>query len=73
MTPQLLEWLASVSKDPLAFVMGAFPWGEPDSRLEKFKSGPEPWQREILGWIKEGLIDINKAIQLATASGHGIG
>jgi hypothetical protein len=73
MNPQLLEWLGSVSKDPLAFVMGAFPWGEPDTRLEKFPDGPEPWQREILKLIKDGLVDVNKAIQLAVASGHGIG
>jgi hypothetical protein len=73
MNQQLLEWLGGVSKDPLAFVMGAFPWGEPETRLEKFPDGPEPWQREILGYIKDGLIDINKAIQLAVASGHGIG
>lgn len=73
MNPQLLEWLGGVSKDPLAFVMGAFPWGEVDTRLEKFPNGPEPWQKEILGLIKSGLVDVNKAIQLAVASGHGIG
>jgi hypothetical protein len=73
MNQQLLEWLGKVSKDPLAFVMGAFPWGEPDCRLTDFPNGPEPWQREILGYIKDGLVDINKAIQLAVASGHGIG
>ena len=73
MTPQLLEWLARVGKDPLAFVMGAFPWGDQDTRLEGYPNGPEPWQREILTNIKDGLIDINKAIQLAVASGHGVG
>lgn len=73
MNEQLLQWLASVTKDPYAFVMGAFPWGEPDHRLKDFPNGPEPWQKEILDLIKNGLIDINKAIQLAVASGHGIG
>ena len=73
MNLKLLEWLGSVSKDPHAFVMGAFPWGEADSRLTEFPNGPEPWQKEILDHIKNGLIDINKAIQLAVASGHGIG
>lgn len=73
MNPALLDWLASCSKDPFAFVMGAFPWGERDSRLAGFPSGPEPWQREILDLIKNGLIDVNRAIQLAVASGHGIG
>lgn len=71
MDPKLINWLASVSGDPYAFVMGAFPWGEPDTRLSKF-SGPEPWQEGILDAIKAGL-PLNKAIQLATASGHGVG
>jgi hypothetical protein len=73
MNEQLLEWLASVSRDPLRFVMGAFPWGEPETRLSDFPDGPEPWQKEILEQIRDGLIDINKAIQLAVASGHGVG
>lgn len=72
MNDQLLEWLASVSKDPLAFVYGAFEWGEADTILES-SLGPEQWQREILIGIRDGLIDINTAIQLAVASGHGVG
>jgi hypothetical protein len=73
MNEQLLNWLAAVSKDPYAFVMGAFPWGEEDTRLSGFPNGPEPWQKEILQMIKSGLVNINQAIQLAVASGHGIG
>ena len=73
MSDRLLGWLASVTKDPLAFVMGAFPWGDPEFRLKDYPDGPEDWQREILTNIKDGLIDINKAIQLAVASGHGVG
>lgn len=72
MTPKLIQWLASVSGDPLAFVLGAFPWSEPGSRLEKF-SGPETWQRGILERIRDGLLTTNAAIQEATASGHGVG
>lgn len=72
MNPELIDWLAACSKDPVAFVRGAFPWGESDSRLQGF-SGPEPWQLEILGRIRDGLLNINQAIQLATASGHGVG
>jgi hypothetical protein len=68
----LLEWLADVSHDPLAFVLGAFPWGQKDTVLEKF-DGPTPWQRDILELIRDGIIDTNQAVQLATASGHGIG
>lgn len=72
MDPKLLAWLASCNKDPLAFVLGAFPWSEPGTTLEKF-TGPEPWQKEILEAIAHGLLTPNEAIQLATASGHGIG
>jgi hypothetical protein len=73
MNPALLDWLAQTSKDPLGFVMGGFPWGEPETRLAGFPNGPEKWQREILEAIRDGLLDINKAIQIAVASGHGIG
>src|SRR5262245_23271760 len=67
----LIAVLGALSKDPLAFVMWAFPWGEP-GELEKFK-GPEPWQTDILLGIRDGLLTPNKAIQHATASGHGVG
>src|SRR5260370_25880274 len=69
MNENLLKWLASVSTDPLAFVQGAFPWGQ--VRLSGF-AGPEPWQREILELVREGL-PLSKAIQIAAASGHGVG
>lgn len=68
----LVDWLGSVSSDPLAYVMGAFPWGEPDTPLENFE-GPEPWQRNLLERIRDKLLNINEAIQEATASGHGVG
>lgn len=72
MEPALIQWLVDCKPDPYAFVMGAFPWGEAGSSLEKF-SGPEPWQVEILEDIRDGLLTPNEAIQLAIASGHGIG
>lgn len=68
----LIDWLASVRHDPLAFVLGAFPWTEKDARLEGFE-GPEPWQEKILNSIRDGLLNIDEAIQLAVASGHGVG
>lgn len=72
MDSRLIDWLASVSNDPLGYVMGAFPWGEPGTRLEKF-SGPEPWQREKLEHIRDGLTSPAAVIQEAAASGHGVG
>ena len=71
MSPELVQWLASCARDPLAFVLGAFPWSEGGTRLAQLK-GPEPWQAEILSRIRDGL-PLSSAIQLATASGHGVG
>ena len=72
MSPELISWLAACSKDPLAFVRGAFPWSEAGSQLSTF-TGPEDWQTGILCAIRDGLLNPNEAIQLATASGHGVG
>jgi hypothetical protein len=71
MIPDLFDWLTSVRNDPLAFTLGAFPWGEPGTVLEKF-TGPMPWAAALMSRIKLGLLDLNSAIQEATASGHGI-
>ena len=68
---KLFAWLASVKGDPLAFVMGAFPWGEPGTVLEN-SQGPEQWACDLMNRIRDGLVDINTAIQEAIASGHGI-
>lgn len=69
--PRLIAWLASVSEDPFAFVMGAFPWGQPGRLADEI--GPEEWQKALLGRIRDGLITAEAAIQEATASGHGVG
>lgn len=71
MNVELIEELAQFAHDPLGFVYWAFPWGEP-GELEK-QNGPEPWQREVLLALAEGLVTTDQAIQLARASGHGIG
>lgn len=72
MNDVLLDWLGSVSSDPYAYVMGAFPWGEPGTRLEN-ETGPEAWQVKVLCNIRDGLLTINEAIREAVASGHGVG
>ena len=41
--------------DPLAYVMYAFPWAVPGTALAD-EQGPEPWQRDILERLGEGLI-----------------
>ena len=72
LSEELLDWLASVSGDPLAFTLGAYPWGEPGTTLEKF-DGPDEWSRDLFSLIQTGLLNPSEAIQIATASGHGIG
>lgn len=72
MTAELLEWLAEVADDPLAFTLGAYPWGDKGTVLENF-DGPDEWAIQLMNMIKAGLINLNEAIQIATASGHGIG
>lgn len=67
--------LASFEHDPLGYVLFAFPWGVPGSELAN-QSGPRKWQREVLEDIGRHLRDgatVHEALQLATASGHGIG
>lgn len=72
MDDRLLTLLAETSNDPLAFTMAAYPWGEKGTVLEKF-NGPDVWAIELMNAIRDGLVDLNQAIQIATASGHGIG
>src|SRR5688572_10198449 len=68
---QVLEWLASVSSDPYAFALGAFPWGEPGTILEHRTL--EDWQVELLCSVRDGLLTPAQAIRQATVSGNGVG
>lgn len=68
----LIEELAGFSRDPLGFVIFAFPWGEPGSELTG-GAAPEPWQERVLRDLGEGLITTAEAVRLARTSGHGIG
>lgn len=70
MIDELIQDLARFSRDPYGFVLWAFPWGTDD--LEG-ATGPEPWQRQILTWLGEGLLTVDGAIRLAVTSGHGVG
>ena len=61
------------TNDPLLFVEKAFRWGH--GPLEKYE-GPDKWQRQILIDIRDRLKKgetRTQAIQIAVASGHGIG
>ena len=70
-------WSPAIKDNPLAFVMFAFPWGEPGTPLEHF-TGPRKWQRQVLSDIadhikrNDGKLDFD-VLRLAIASGRGIG
>ena len=66
----LTDWCIACSFDPLRFVYEAFEWGKGELMGH---DGPDKWQIDILTDIKSGLLTVNEAIQLAVASGHGIG
>jgi hypothetical protein len=71
---ELVDLIAECHHDPLRFVTASFDWGK--GELAKF-AGPDQWQVEILTVIGEklraGEINTQEAIQIAVASGHGIG
>ena len=71
---ELRDDIGAFVHDPIGFVYYAFPWGEPNTELAA-DAGPRDWQIEALGEIAERLKadDIEGAIRIATASGHGIG
>lgn len=64
----LISEVTACTSDPYRYVLFAFPWGSGELK-DKL---PEPWQISILNKIRDGLA-IDKAIQEAVASGHGIG
>lgn len=69
---ELIDLMGSCSADPYGFVMAAFPWGEAGTDLEHHV-GPDEWQTKVLGEIRDGILTAAQAIQIAVASGHGVG
>lgn len=65
----LVEFLATLTHDPVAFVWAAYPWGEGELADKQ----PDTWQLKLLGEIRDGLKTPGEVIQEAVASGHGIG
>lgn len=73
---QLVEDIAGFTHDPLGYVLYAYDWGS--GELARFPDGPDKWAREVLAEIgdklRAGVISgLSEVIQIATASGHGIG
>lgn len=76
---ELLDDIAAFFADPLGFVLYAYPWGEAGTPLAN-EPGPDAWQIEVLEELGRALQRgedpakaIGGAIQVAVASGHGIG
>lgn len=68
---ELMEMAARCGRDPYRFVRVAFPWGE-EGEL-KDQPGPDEWQIGVLEALGKGLLTVEQAIQVAIASGHGVG
>ena len=70
-------WSRHLADDPESFVFFAFPWGQENTPLSKFK-GPRAWQRRVLREIRDhikanrGEVDMD-ALRKAISSGRGIG
>lgn len=69
---ELVEEILRFENDPYGFALYAFPWGEEGTELADYE-GPDEWQTWLLKAVGEGLLTPNEAIQIAIASGHGIG
>lgn len=75
----LVALAGDLTHDPLGFVLAAFPWGEPGPLSGR--NGPQAWQRDVLDEIGQRLRAgtlatgdaVQAVVQLAVASGHGIG
>jgi hypothetical protein len=64
----IADELVACRADPVAFVETMFDWGCPELK----DKAPEPWQRDVLCAIRDGL-PLHKAVRVAVASGHGVG
>ena len=68
----LKKRVATYRNNPLGFCLFNWMWGENTLKDRAL----EPWQKEVLWDIGKGLeggMDVEEAVQLAVASGHGIG
>lgn len=81
---QLIDQFTRFRNDPYGFVLYSYPWGEEGTRLSSKPGKPTPhpdlWQIEIMEEIRERLEEREMspeqewaAIQVAVASGHGVG
>jgi hypothetical protein len=75
----LAAFAADCYADPLAFVLGAYPWGQAGTPLAQH-DGPDRWQTDFLLWLGEAVaargfdgVHPVPPIRSAVSSGHGVG
>ena len=68
---EIYDAIAECYSDPVKFVHLVYPWGR-KGQLENY-DGPDDWQAWCLNKIRDGVLSPEDAIQIAVASGHGIG
>lgn len=66
----LMDEIGAFVHDPYGFVLFSFEWGKGELADQ---TGPDEWQTAVLKAVGNGLLTVNEAIQIAVASGHGIG
>ena len=72
---ELVEDIAGFTHDALGHAHYVYPWGQVGSTFEKHFQ-PRDWQQEVLGLIGDHLSEPTTRftpLQIAVASGHGIG
>lgn len=71
---ELIKDIGKFAHNPLGFVRYAYPWRKAGTDLAE-SGGPRVWQREILQGIGNHLSGSSRftPLQIAVASGHGIG
>lgn len=69
--------LTTYRNDPLGYAEVMYPWGEPDTDLERMEFGSRQWQVDAWAMLGEHLQDPERATKVpfrfAVSSGHGIG
>lgn len=67
---RLVSEIAACASDPLRYVHLNFPWGTGELAAHP---GPDVWQERTLAYIRDEIQSKRFPIQVAVASGHGIG
>lgn len=67
---EIADDIAAFEFDPVGYVRYVFDWGHGDLAGE---DGPDEWQEDLLRTIGDALKTSDTAVQIAIASGHGIG